>query len=195
MVRDGAYAPPGMTGQQRNPGEQFIRNSSMALVLTEEQSMLRDSARGLISDKAPVSHLRQLARHQGRHGLLPRALEGVCRDGIFRPAGAGEFRRQRARLRRGRRGDGGNRPHPDAVAVSCRPPCSRHPRCRAAAARRRKRRICRRSPMARCSRRSRSTRAQNIARCRPICRRCVPATASGSTARRRLWSTATPPIS
>jgi alkylation response protein AidB-like acyl-CoA dehydrogenase len=32
----------------------------MALVLTEEQSMLRDSARGLIRDKAPVSHLRQL---------------------------------------------------------------------------------------------------------------------------------------
>jgi alkylation response protein AidB-like acyl-CoA dehydrogenase len=32
----------------------------MALVLNEEQSMLRDSARGLIGDKAPVSHLRQL---------------------------------------------------------------------------------------------------------------------------------------
>ena len=32
----------------------------MALVLSEEQSMLRDSARGLIGDKAPVSHLRQL---------------------------------------------------------------------------------------------------------------------------------------
>jgi alkylation response protein AidB-like acyl-CoA dehydrogenase len=32
----------------------------MALVLTEEQSMLRDSARGLISEKAPVSHLRHL---------------------------------------------------------------------------------------------------------------------------------------
>jgi alkylation response protein AidB-like acyl-CoA dehydrogenase len=32
----------------------------MALVLSEEQSMLRDSARGLINDKAPVSHLRQL---------------------------------------------------------------------------------------------------------------------------------------
>src|ERR1700750_1687323 len=32
----------------------------MALVLNEEQSMLRDSARGLISDKAPVSHLRHL---------------------------------------------------------------------------------------------------------------------------------------
>src|SRR5258705_9056296 len=36
------------------------RNRSMALVLNEEQSMLRDSARGLISDKAPMSHLRQL---------------------------------------------------------------------------------------------------------------------------------------
>src|SRR5256714_4986366 len=32
----------------------------MALVLNEEQSMLRDSARGLISDKAPVAHLRSL---------------------------------------------------------------------------------------------------------------------------------------
>src|SRR6201999_2771070 len=32
----------------------------MALVLTEEQSMLRDSARGLITDKSPVSHLRGL---------------------------------------------------------------------------------------------------------------------------------------
>src|SRR3979409_1987169 len=32
----------------------------MALVLSEEQSMLRDSARGLIGEKAPVSHLRQL---------------------------------------------------------------------------------------------------------------------------------------
>src|SRR3954470_12107159 len=32
----------------------------MALVLTEEQSILRDSARGLIGDNAPVSHLRQL---------------------------------------------------------------------------------------------------------------------------------------
>jgi alkylation response protein AidB-like acyl-CoA dehydrogenase len=32
----------------------------MALILTEEQSMLRDSTRGLIGDKAPVSHLRQL---------------------------------------------------------------------------------------------------------------------------------------
>ncbi|MDB5630556.1 MAG: acyl-CoA dehydrogenase [Tardiphaga sp.] len=32
----------------------------MALVLNEEQSMLRDSARGFISDKAPVAHFRKL---------------------------------------------------------------------------------------------------------------------------------------
>jgi len=32
----------------------------MALVLTEEQNLLRDSARGLIADKAPVAHLRKL---------------------------------------------------------------------------------------------------------------------------------------
>src|SRR3954447_14619753 len=38
----------------------FQSGIPMALVLTEEQSMLRDSARGLIGDKAPVSHLRQL---------------------------------------------------------------------------------------------------------------------------------------
>jgi alkylation response protein AidB-like acyl-CoA dehydrogenase len=39
---------------------QLNGNPAMALILTEEQSMLRDSARGLISDHAPVSHLRQL---------------------------------------------------------------------------------------------------------------------------------------
>src|SRR6201996_4243234 len=41
----------------------------MALVLTEEQSMLRDSARGLISDKAPVSHLRQLRDNKDAVGF------------------------------------------------------------------------------------------------------------------------------
>src|ERR1700743_840543 len=41
----------------------------MALVLNEEQSMLRDSARGLISDKAPVSHLRQLRDTKDATGL------------------------------------------------------------------------------------------------------------------------------
>src|SRR6478609_3996466 len=41
----------------------------MALVLTEEQSMLRDSARGLIGDKAPVSHLRQLRDSKDTDGF------------------------------------------------------------------------------------------------------------------------------
>jgi alkylation response protein AidB-like acyl-CoA dehydrogenase len=41
----------------------------MALVLTEEQSMLRDSARGLISDKAPVSHLRSLRDNKDATGF------------------------------------------------------------------------------------------------------------------------------
>jgi alkylation response protein AidB-like acyl-CoA dehydrogenase len=41
----------------------------MALVLSEEQSMLRDSARGLISDKAPVSHLRKLRDNKDATGF------------------------------------------------------------------------------------------------------------------------------
>jgi hypothetical protein len=75
----------------------------MALVLTEEQSMLRDSARGLISDKAPVSHLRQLRDSKDATGFSRELWKELCRDGLLRPAGAGGIRRQRARLRRGRR--------------------------------------------------------------------------------------------
>jgi alkylation response protein AidB-like acyl-CoA dehydrogenase len=41
----------------------------MALVLTEEQSMLRDSARGLISEKAPVAHLRSLRDNKDATGF------------------------------------------------------------------------------------------------------------------------------
>jgi alkylation response protein AidB-like acyl-CoA dehydrogenase len=41
----------------------------MALVLNEEQSMLRDSARGFISDKAPVAHLRQLRDSKDASGF------------------------------------------------------------------------------------------------------------------------------
>lgn len=41
----------------------------MPLVLTEEQSMLRDSARGLITDKAPVAHLRQLRDNKDADGF------------------------------------------------------------------------------------------------------------------------------
>jgi alkylation response protein AidB-like acyl-CoA dehydrogenase len=41
----------------------------MALVLTEEQTLLRDSARGLITDKAPVSHFRALRDNKDKDGF------------------------------------------------------------------------------------------------------------------------------
>jgi alkylation response protein AidB-like acyl-CoA dehydrogenase len=41
----------------------------MALVLTEEQTLLRDSARGLITDKAPVSHFRALRDAKDKDGF------------------------------------------------------------------------------------------------------------------------------
>ncbi len=41
----------------------------MPLLLTEEQSMLRDSARGLISDHAPVAHLRHLRDSRDETGF------------------------------------------------------------------------------------------------------------------------------
>ncbi|ABE41600.1 acyl-CoA dehydrogenase-like [Rhodopseudomonas palustris BisB5] len=41
----------------------------MALVLTEEQNMLRDSARGLIADKAPIAHLRKLRDERDATGF------------------------------------------------------------------------------------------------------------------------------
>src|SRR3982074_1760524 len=60
----------------------------MALVLSEEQSMLRDSARGLISDKAPVSHLRQLRDSKDATGFsrgLWRAFAEMGLSGLLVP--------------------------------------------------------------------------------------------------------------
>src|SRR3979411_1057170 len=60
----------------------------MALVLSEEQSMLRDSARGLISDKAPVSHLRQLRARKDATGFsrdLWRAFAEMGFSGLLVP--------------------------------------------------------------------------------------------------------------
>jgi hypothetical protein len=54
----------------------------MALVLTEEQSMLRDSARGLISDKAPVSHLRQLRDAKDATGFSRELWKGFADMGF-----------------------------------------------------------------------------------------------------------------
>src|ERR1700734_187049 len=64
----------------------------MALVLTEEQSMLRDSARGLISDKAPVAHLRQLRDSNDATGFsrdLWRAFAEMGFSGLLVPENFG----------------------------------------------------------------------------------------------------------
>jgi alkylation response protein AidB-like acyl-CoA dehydrogenase len=60
----------------------------MALVLSEEQSMLRDSARGFISDKAPVSHLRHLRDSKDATGFsreLWRQFAGMGFAGLLVP--------------------------------------------------------------------------------------------------------------
>jgi alkylation response protein AidB-like acyl-CoA dehydrogenase len=54
----------------------------MALVLNEEQSMLRDSARGFISDKAPVSHLRQLRDAKDETGFSRELWKGFAEMGF-----------------------------------------------------------------------------------------------------------------
>src|SRR3979411_2975613 len=64
----------------------------MALVLSEEQSMLRDSARGLIGDKAPVSHLRQLRDSKDATGFsrgLWRAFTEMGFSGLLVPESYG----------------------------------------------------------------------------------------------------------
>jgi alkylation response protein AidB-like acyl-CoA dehydrogenase len=43
----------------------------MALVLNEEQTLLRDSARSLITDKAPISHFRKLRDDKDARGYSP----------------------------------------------------------------------------------------------------------------------------
>src|ERR1700720_4060131 len=68
------------------------RNPTMALVLNEEQSMLRDSARGLISDKAPVAHLRQLRDAKDATGFsrdLWRAFAEMGFSGLLVPENFG----------------------------------------------------------------------------------------------------------
>ena len=64
----------------------------MALVLTEEQSMLRDSARGLISDRAPVAHLRSLRDAKDATGFsreLWKAFAGMGFTGLLVPENFG----------------------------------------------------------------------------------------------------------
>ncbi|MGH6779651.1 MAG: acyl-CoA dehydrogenase family protein [Bradyrhizobium sp.] len=54
----------------------------MALILTEEQSLLRDSARGFIGDHAPVSHLRQLRDSSDAAGFSRELWKGFADMGF-----------------------------------------------------------------------------------------------------------------
>jgi hypothetical protein len=170
----------------------------MALVLTEEQSMLRDSARGLISDKAPVAHLRQLRDGKDETGFSRELWKAFAEMGFagllvpekFGGSGLGHVEAGVVMEEIGRT----LMPSPFlSTAVLAASAISRGGRSHAAAARRSNRRTCRRSRTARCWPRWRSMKVPSIVRCRPPCRRCAPATASSSTAPRPSWSTATPP--
>src|SRR2546428_13250617 len=101
MVRDGARAPPHHEGKKRiltTPSAIHINRRlkltgipPMALVLNEEQSMLRDSARGLISNKAPVSHLRQLRDAKDAIGVSRDLWKGFAEMGCSRLLVAEQF--------------------------------------------------------------------------------------------------------
>ena len=54
----------------------------MPLVLTEEQSMLRDSARGFINEKAPVAHLRKLRDERDMTGFSRDLWKGFAEMGF-----------------------------------------------------------------------------------------------------------------
>ena len=54
----------------------------MPLVLTEEQSMLRDSARGFINEKAPVAHLRKMRDDRDATGFSRDLWKGFAEMGF-----------------------------------------------------------------------------------------------------------------
>lgn len=54
----------------------------MPLVLTEEQSMLRDSARGFINEKAPIAHLRKLRDDRDATGFSRELWKGFAEMGF-----------------------------------------------------------------------------------------------------------------
>ncbi|MBN9012563.1 MAG: acyl-CoA/acyl-ACP dehydrogenase, partial [Rhizobiales bacterium] len=54
----------------------------MPLVLTEEQSMLRDSARGFINEKAPIAHLRKMRDDRDATGFSRDRWKGFAEMGF-----------------------------------------------------------------------------------------------------------------
>src|SRR2546430_16634376 len=93
----------------------------MALVLNEEQSMLRDSARGLISDKAPVSHLRQLRDSNDATGFSRDLWRAFAEKGVSGLLVPGTFGGGGPCGGRARGGEGGGWRPPVAAPVSSHP--------------------------------------------------------------------------
>jgi len=146
----------------------------MALVLSEEQSMLRDSARGLIGDKAPVSHLRQLRDTRDATGFsrdLWKSFAEMGFSGLLVPEDFG--------------GSGLGCVEAGVVMEEIGRTLMPSPFLATA--------VLAASALSRGGSAA-SMKGPNIVRCRPGCRRCVPAMASGFRATRPLWSTATPLI-
>src|ERR1700692_1139873 len=93
----------------------------MALVLSDEQIMLRDNARGFLSKKAPIAHLRHLRDTHDADGFSrPLWKVFVVRGcaGIVRKPGAPKVRRTRTRPCRSRRRHGGAWSDADSVTIS-----------------------------------------------------------------------------
>ena len=89
----------------------------MPLLLTDEQTMMRDSVRDFIGDKAPVAHLRKLRDSRDETGFSRElwsafAEMGLC--GLLVPEAHGG---QGLGACRGGHRDGGDRPQSDAVAL------------------------------------------------------------------------------
>jgi alkylation response protein AidB-like acyl-CoA dehydrogenase len=74
----------------------------MPLILTEEQTMLKEAADGFLNENAPIAHLRP-ARQPRRRRRVARAVEGVRRDGVRRGDHPRGTRRIGPRRGRGRR--------------------------------------------------------------------------------------------
>ncbi len=80
----------GAAQRHRQTHSRIARSLTMTLLLTEEQEMLRDSARDFLRENAPVSQLRKLRDSHDPAGFSRPAVVALCRHGLHRHAGARE---------------------------------------------------------------------------------------------------------
>jgi alkylation response protein AidB-like acyl-CoA dehydrogenase len=75
---------PGMTSfsSQSHDTDSLQLEFPMPLVLTEEQSMLRDSARGFVNEKAPIAHLRKMRDDRDATGFSRDLWKGFAEMGF-----------------------------------------------------------------------------------------------------------------